>query len=245
MTTFMLNNHRFARMALLLCCLAIVVSARCQVRQPQHSDTVMCAVAGSLFAIGLTTHLVPTLDNLNTVVKENVQQWRLTSVLQGRALTIDNYLQLVPLATPLVLKGLGLRSQSDWVNLMQTEAVAFVSMSLLTQYTKILIAERRPDSWSLNSFPSGHTATAFVGAELCRSEFSDYPWVGISAYAVATVVAALRIYNDRHWLGDVIGGAGVGILSARLAYGLNQRLNRWWAPQLAGFDRSPYSRYLL
>lgn len=40
------------------------------------------------------------------------------------------------------------------------------------------------------------------------------------AYAVACGVAFLRLYNDRHWLNDVIAGAGVGILSARIGYWL-------------------------
>lgn len=55
-----------------------------------------------------------------------------------------------------------------------------------------------------------------MGAELIRSE---YPLgVGITAYAVACGVGFMRLYNDRHWINDVIAGAGVGILCARIGY---------------------------
>ena len=81
----------------------------------------------------------------------------------------------------------------------------------------------RPDSLSRDSnapgsFPSGHTATAFMGAELIRREYGN-AW-GAGAYLLAGGIGFLRIYNDRHWLGDVLAGAGFGILAANIAYWL-------------------------
>ena len=67
-----------------------------------------------------------------------------------------------------------------------------------------------------------------MGAELVRQEYGTWP--GVAAYTVATGVAFLRIYNDRHWLNDVIAGAGIGILSAQAAYWLlplERRLLGW------------------
>ena len=52
----------------------------------------------------------------------------------------------------------------------------------------------------------------------------------MAVFAVATAVAGMRLYNDRHWLNDVIGGAGFGILSARVGYWLlpyERKLFRW------------------
>ncbi|MBQ1177891.1 MAG: phosphatase PAP2 family protein, partial [Bacteroidaceae bacterium] len=70
-------------------------------------------------------------------------------------------------------------------------------------------------------FPSGHTATTFMGAELVRIEYGDeHPWLAAGAYTLATAVGVLRVYNDRHWFTDVFAGAGVGILSARIGYWL-------------------------
>lgn len=95
---------------------------------------------------------------------------------------------------------------------------AYTAMALITNLTKVLVKEHRPDSGARNSFPSGHTATAFTGAELMRLEYG--PWIGLGGYAVAAGVGFLRLYNNRHWFNDVLAGAGVGILSAHIGYWL-------------------------
>ena len=85
----------------------------------------------------------------------------------------------------------------------------------------------RPDGSSKNSFPSGHTATAFAGAEFLRQEYGDQSvWYGIAGYAVATGTGLFRMYNNRHWLTDVAAGAGIGILSTKIAYWVNPYLTR-------------------
>ena len=44
------------------------------------------------------------------------------------------------------------------------------------------------------------------------------PWYSIGAYTVATSVGVMRVLNNRHWISDVLVGAGVGIFSTNLAY---------------------------
>ena len=89
------------------------------------------------------------------------------------------------------------------------------SVYALKNITKI----ERPDGSSNNSFPSGHTATAFAGAEFLWQEYKDVNiWYGITGYAVATGTGIFRIYNARHWLSDVVMGAGIGILTTKIAY---------------------------
>ena len=83
----------------------------------------------------------------------------------------------------------------------------------------------RPYPGVYTSFPSGHTVTAFIGAEILRREYGEkYPAIAIAGYTVATGVGIMRMYNNRHWASDVLAGAGVGILSASLMY--------WLAPYL-------------
>ena len=58
-----------------------------------------------------------------------------------------------------------------------------------------------------------------MGAEILRREFGkEYPWIAVAGYAVATLVGLMRISNNRHWAGDVLAGAGLGILSVSLVY---------------------------
>lgn len=87
---------------------------------------------------------------------------------------------------------------------------------------KSITKVERPDGSSRNSFPSGHTATAFAGAELLRREYWDLsPWIGVAGYTVAAATGFLRMYNNRHWLTDVVAGAGIGILSVQASYWLH------------------------
>ncbi|MCX6225677.1 MAG: phosphatase PAP2 family protein [Bacteroidia bacterium] len=40
----------------------------------------------------------------------------------------------------------------------------------------------------------------------------------MAGYTVAAGTGFMRMYNNRHWLTDVAAGAGIGILSTKLAY---------------------------
>lgn len=77
----------------------------------------------------------------------------------------------------------------------------------------------RPDTGQPTSMPSGHTAQAFAAATFMAREYGHRSvWYSIGAYSAATGVGVMRILNDRHWVSDVLVGAGVGILSTNLAY---------------------------
>lgn len=97
-------------------------------------------------------------------------------------------------------------------------AISWLSLGIMVNTIKYTVRDMRPDLSARNSFPSGHTATAFMGAELVRKEFG--PWWGTGAYILAAGTGFLRIVHDRHWFNDVLGGAAVGILCANIGYWL-------------------------
>ena len=137
----------------------------------------------------------------------------------GRKTKADEYLQYVPAATHLLLGFVpGTRPRHNFRDRVLASATAHLLMAAATNTVKYTVKEQRPDSQKRNSFFSGHTATAFTGAELVRIEYG--PAYGSAAYAVATATAFLRVYNKRHWVGDVLAGAGVGILCADAGYWL-------------------------
>ncbi len=84
----------------------------------------------------------------------------------------------------------------------------------ITRLGKSVLHKRRPDSGSGDSFPSGHTASAFVAATFLHKRYG--PGAGIPAYIAALHTGLARVQAGRHYLDDVIAGAGVGIMSAEL-----------------------------
>ena len=66
------------------------------------------------------------------------------------------------------------------------------SVYAIKKITKI----ERPDYSGFNSFPSGHTATSFAGAEFLWQEYKDVSvWYGISGYVVAVSYTHLDVYK--------------------------------------------------
>lgn len=134
---------------------------------------------------------------------------------------IDDYMQYSLMVAVYGLNLAGVKGQHSFKDRTIILAMSYLTMGVLVNSMKYSFRERRPDKSSRNSFPSGHTATAFMGAEFLYQEYKDVsPVIAYAGYAVATATAYLRIYNDRHWINDVIAGACIGILSTKLSYKL-------------------------
>jgi membrane-associated phospholipid phosphatase len=65
------------------------------------------------------------------------------------------------------------------------------------------------------SFPSGHTTSAFAVATIVAGEFREKKWVAPVAYSAAALTGLARIHDNAHWASDVAAGAAVGYLSGR------------------------------
>ncbi|MDR0413238.1 MAG: phosphatase PAP2 family protein [Dysgonamonadaceae bacterium] len=159
---------------------------------------------------------------LNRNIKDKVAGFR------SHYTQADDYIQYLPVISVYGLSLAGAKPKHDYIDRTLIIAASYLSMGIMVNSMKYSICSARPNSSSRNSFPSGHTATAVMGAELVRKEYrDDSPWYGIAAYSVATGIGLMRIYNEKHWMTDVFAGAGVGILSARIGYWLlpfNRRL---------------------
>lgn len=170
-------------------------------------------VPGIFLTVGITG--VYALDGMKNAFRENISGYK-----ADRKFRADDYIQY---ATAVGYLGLGFipqlktRSQGFRDRLM-AGVTAYAVMAVVVNTMKYSFRHPRPDSGARNSFPSGHSATVFTGAELMRIEYGN--GIGLASYAVAVTVGALRIYNDRHWITDVFGGAAIGILSARIGYWL-------------------------
>lgn len=156
----------------------------------------------------------------NKEAKENTQL--LTNFKTG----IDDYTQFFGPAVTVGLKLAGYEGRSDWPRLMASAAMSYGIMAAFVNGIKYTAKEMRPDGTTANSWPSGHTATAFVGASLLHKEYglTRSPWFSVAGYGVATATGVMRVLNNRHWISDVMSGAGIGIMSTELGYALSDIL---------------------
>ena len=106
--------------------------------------------------------------------------------------------------------------------LVVTEAASVAV--LLTQASKFGTGRLRPDAWAGGgattpdgrmSFWGGHSAFAFsvaAGAtQVARLRGrAGWKWLALAAFTGAAATSWMRVSADRHWLTDVVVGAGVG-----------------------------------
>lgn len=139
----------------------------------------------------------------------------------------DNYLQHAPILAVYGLNLIGVKGKNDFGNRTALLIKSELIMAALTCSLKRITTVPRPDDpGAKTSFPSGHTAQAFATATFLSKEYGHKSiWYSIAAYSMATTVGAMRVMNNRHWVSDVLVGAGIGIFSTNLVYLTHQ--NKW------------------
>jgi hypothetical protein len=179
-------------------------------------------VPAAMITYGFTSLASNRLKNLNNEIKDEL--W---TEHPHTAKHIDNFLPFAPALTVYILNATGVRGKNDFYNRSMIYLLSNVITNVTVFSTKRITHQARPDASNFFSFPSGHTAAAFTSAEFLRQEYKDVsPWYGIAGYAVAATTGYLRMYNNKHWLSDVITGAGVGMASVKLAYWLYPKIQR-------------------
>lgn len=131
---------------------------------------------------------------------------------------IGDYTQFAPIVLVYGLNLAGKKGEHNFLKstsmLLQSEALMIAMVRPLKYFTE----RTRPDGGS-HSFPSGHTAQAFLAATFLHKEFGHRSiWFSVAGYTMATAVGTCRMVSNRHWASDVLVGAGLGILSTNLIY---------------------------
>lgn len=172
-------------------------------------------VPGALITVGIIGLESHTLKDLSAEINEERDEHI------DEFITIDDFTQYAPAALVYGLDAFGVDARHSFKDRTIVLGASYFIMSSTILILKSTARVERPDGSSFNSFPSGHTATAFMGAEMLWQEYKDKSiWYGVLGYSLAVTTGAFRVYNDRHWTNDVIMGAGIGMLSAKIGYWL-------------------------
>jgi len=183
-------------------------------KKPSKIISKQAIVPIALISYGAASLSIQGLKNINNDIQKKIWTDHAHSTTH-----IDNYLQFAPGASVYLFNLAGIKGKNNLKDATFIYALANLFVTGTVQISKHITHEWRPDSSDRYSFPSGHTATAFAGAEFLRLEYKDVSvWYGIGGYAAAAFTGYLRMYNNKHWFSDVLAGAGVGILSTDLAY---------------------------
>jgi len=136
---------------------------------------------------------------------------------------LENEIRYVPAFAAYALDLCGLKSRHRFIDKSVILAASYIVSDFVVYNGKKLTKSLRPgrdiNSVSDFSFPSQHTAMAFVAATFLDHELGYVsPWISIGGYATATYVAMVRVANNDHWTSDVLMAAAVGILATDAAY---------------------------
>lgn len=193
---------------------------------PYRIRPLRIVIPAALVGIGVIGIESDWLKYHNREIREEIQE------NVDRRLSVDDFSQYAPTAAIYALDLCGVKGRHDTVDQTILLGTAGLLMGVTVNTMKYATKVERPDGSTRNSFPSGHTATAFMGAELLRREYWDVsPWIGVAGYAVAAGTGFFRMYNNRHWLTDVLAGAGIGFLSVELAYWLYPTVTKVFFPK--------------
>jgi len=186
----------------------------------QSSDSLSAPQIGLKSYISSATLIGSGILLNENSAKNDVQNW-VRDRWEISTTSIDDYLQHLP---PVMMYTLDLTTKRPLPeverqsrHLLVSQVIALGTTYLLKEITN----ETRPNGGS-RSFPSGHTSYAFTSAAVMWHAYKDHnKWIAGLGFIPASLTAYYRVTRDKHWVSDVLVGAGLGILSAHLSYDLN------------------------
>jgi hypothetical protein len=197
-----------------------------QAKVPLQESNSALPLSAVIIPMGAMAYGFVKLDN-NALTRLDLEaRHEFYSEHPHRQFIVDDYLQFAPGSAVFALSGLAIKGKNSLIDQSGIYLLSNIILNGTTQSLKRITAVTRPDG-TPNAFPSGHAAEAFASAEFLRREYGEQSvWYTVSGYTAAVSVGVLRMYNNRHWLSDVIAGAGLGVLSTQASYWLYPRIKR-------------------
>jgi membrane-associated phospholipid phosphatase len=141
---------------------------------------------------------------------------------------IDDYTQYVPIVELFTADLCYSKTKNEIFQQAKNLAIAQFFTGIIVTSLKGITNITRPDG-TPHSFPSGHTSFAFTSAMALYLEYNDSnKLLSYSGFGFSTATGMLRVVNNRHWISDVLVGAGIGMLTSKVVWYINPFSN--WKP---------------
>ena len=154
---------------------------------------------------------------------------------------VDDYIQYAPIGIMYISDAIGIKHKNTGFNQTKYLFLSELSAGLIALFLRKTTNIERPNKLK-DSFPSWHTTQSFVGAATLYNEFKDYnKFTAYSGYLFSTTTGILRITNNKHWVSDVLCGAGIGIIVTNIIYNIKPLKN--WQPFKHNQNLTVYPNY--
>lgn len=174
----------------------------------------------SLMALGLSLNTINTKTKLQEGFRKPFNNFETNA---------DDYLQYAPIIIMYSSDLIKVKAKNSIWNQTKYLAISEFFTSGIVQILKYSLKIQRPENGSFNSFPSGHTSQSFVTSQVLFNEFyQTNKIIACSGLLFSMSTGSLRVINNRHWVPDVLMGAGIGILVTNLVYHFEPLKN--WNP---------------
>lgn len=175
-----------------------------------HTLLQKTAVPIGLCISGLLLNQTDIKNNLQTSFRKPFNEY---------TTPLDDYIQYAPIVQMYAYDLLKLPARNSIWNQSKYLVISELITASIVHLLKNTLKIERPDGSALTSFPSGHTGQAFVASQVLFNEYyRTRPALALSGYAFSMSTGALRVINNRHWVPDVLMGAGIAILVTNLVY---------------------------
>ena len=131
----------------------------------------------------------------------------------------DDWIQYAPIGMLYTADLFGIKAKNTVWNQTKYLAISEVITSAIVLTMKYTLKIQRPNNGPYTAYPSGHTSQAFVASQVFYNEFRDtHKLFALSGFLFSGATGTLRILNNRHWLPDVLMGAGIAMLVTNTVY---------------------------
>lgn len=185
------------------------------------------------------------ITGLSTLIDKDIKEFSQSSKsdFSDDLFTIDKYYHIESMILSIIaIYGYGvLADNENFKNLGLKLSESTFYSGVINLSTRYLIGRERPYisgvqynfkpldfSWGYSSFPSAHATLSFAFSTVMAYEYENFFWK-FGWYSLAGLVSYARIYNNQHWLSDVLMGAALGYFAGEFVnnHKSNQNKNKF------------------